>query len=151
MTNMRSAIDMMREFDRYFVGLDQHVNKLNRVSTTQNFPPYNIRKVKDDRYVVEFAVAGYDEEDIDITVEDGILVVKGKAQEDTNAQQYLHRGISKRAFTQSIGLGEHIEVHGAELHNGMLSIGLVHVVPEEKKPKRIEIRKPVPIKELLQE
>ena len=139
MTNLRSAIDMMRDFDRYFVGLDQHLNKLNRVSTTQNFPPYNIRRTDENQYVVEFALAGYNEGDVEIEVEDGVLIVRGQgSKEDT--ENYLYRGISKRAFTQQIALEDNIQVHGAEMQNGLLCIALERIVPEEKKPRKIEIK-----------
>ena len=107
-----------------------------------NFPPHNIIKINDTAYAVELAVAGFKQSEIDITVKDGLLVIKGEKSNPHSETQYLHKGISNRSFTKSIRLADTIEVQGATLNDGILSISLENIIPESKKPKRIEIKEP---------
>ena len=112
----------------------------NSVETVSDkFPPHNIIKVNDTDYMVELAIAGFDEKEIDITVKDGLMTVKGEKQQTDNEVSYLHKGIGTRSFSKTIRLADTIEVQGAAFKNGILSIGLENIIPESKKPKKIEI------------
>lgn len=133
MTRFNSSI-----FPRHFVGFDSLLNELELAQSDNNYPPYNIIKHSDISYSVEIAVAGFSDEDLEITVDDRDLLVKATKQKGADAE-YLHKGISTKAFTRNFRLAEHVQVTGADLSNGMLSISLEVVVPEEKKPKLIEI------------
>lgn len=105
------------------------------------YPPYNIEKLGEDDYRITMAVAGFGEGDIDITVEDTTLTISGKVEktEEEEGRSFLHRGIATRAFDRRFHLAETIRVVGASVENGLLHVDLVHEVPEEKKPRRIEI------------
>ena len=105
-----------------------------------SYPPYNIHK-DDDQYIIEMAVAGFTEDDIDIEVQDDVLKVVGSASTSTNSSSYLHRGIANRGFTRNFNLAETIEVKSASLINGMLQICLENIVPENKKPRKVNINK----------
>jgi molecular chaperone IbpA len=106
-----------------------------------SYPPYNIEKVSEDDYRITMAVAGFGEGDLDITVEDTTLVISGKVEKTTEEanRSFLHRGIATRAFERRFHLAETIKVVGASVENGLLHVELVHEVPEEKKPRKIEI------------
>jgi molecular chaperone IbpA len=93
---------------------------------------------------VELAVAGFSEKEIDITLKEGILEIKGSKTPDDNEMQYLHKGIGTRAFIKNIRLADTVEVRGATFKNGILAIGLENVVPESKKPRKIEIGNELP-------
>jgi molecular chaperone IbpA len=124
-------------FDRVFDLLDRQVS--NNITTT--YPPYNIIKEGEDSYKIEIAVAGFREDELDITVKDYTLTVTGeqKREETSEGPTYLHRGISARSFTRPFTLGDHIEVKGAVVENGLLVISLERNIPEEAKPKKIAI------------
>jgi molecular chaperone IbpA len=119
---------------------------------SSSFPPHNILKLDESRYVVELAVAGFSKDEIEITVENGSLTVKGERKEKDADVQYLHRGIGTRSFTKTLTVADTIEVKGAEFKDGILRIGLENIVPEHKKPRKIEIGSLKEFKpELLQE
>ena len=101
------------------------------------FPPYNLRKLNDDQFVIELAVAGFNKNDISVTEEDGNLIVKGEQPEAEG--DYIHKGIAGRKFTKTFSLAEHMEVTGADIKDGILYIGVMRNIPEHKKPKTIEI------------
>lgn len=105
------------------------------------YPPYNIVKVSDDQYRITMAVAGFTQDEIDITSKENQLLVQGRAQErdDNKGVTYLHRGIAARAFERRFQLADHIKVEGATLENGLLTISLVREIPEEMKPRKIQI------------
>jgi molecular chaperone IbpA len=104
------------------------------------YPPYNIEKISDDSYRISMAVAGFSRDELDLTVQDNVLIVVGRAGEATNGeQQFIHRGIAKRAFERRFQLADTIKVISAGYENGLLNIGLVREVPEHKKPRRIAI------------
>jgi len=126
-----------------FVGFDQLFDEIERLiegsqPVQSTFPPHNIVKIDDNRYVVELAVAGFGKDDIDIEFNDGTLYIKGekKNKEEVN---YLYRGIATRTFTKSIRLIDTIEIRGAEFKDGILKIGLENVIPDHKKPRKIVI------------
>lgn len=128
--------------DPFMVGFDRifdRMHTLNQVSHNQtNYPPYNIVKDGDDKYRVEIAVAGFLQDEITITVEDGTLIVEGNKQVEEKGE-YLHKGIGGRDFTRKFTLSDTVEVRGADIVNGILVISLENIIPEEKKPRRIAI------------
>lgn len=105
----------------------------------QTYPPHNIILVDDNQYVVELAIAGFNKNEIDITVQDGYLTIKGEKSKEETVVKYLHRGIGTRAFTKTIKIADTIEVGGAEFKDGILRIGLVNIVPDHKKLRKINI------------
>jgi molecular chaperone IbpA len=111
----------------------------NMVTEKSTFPHHNIIKTGDNTYLVELAVAGFAEEDIAIEIEKNTLVIKSLESDDPDMREYLHRGIAQRSFVKTIQLTDTVEVKGATLENGILSINLENIVPEEKKPKKIPI------------
>ena len=129
-----------------FVGFDNIFNELERLvdgtSPTRNtsFPPHNIIKLDDNKYVVEMAVAGFGQDEVDVEIHDGTLIVKGEKKDQTEVD-YLYRGIATRSFTKSIRLSESIEVRGAQFKDGILRIALENIIPEHKKPRKIEFSK----------
>jgi molecular chaperone IbpA len=143
----------MRSFDisplyRATVGFDRMMNLLDNASrvddSAPSYPPYNIEKTGEDAYRITMAVAGFGEEDLDITVKEQSLVVSGKKKVDEKEEDvsYLHRGIATRAFERRFDLADHIRVDAAELRNGLLSIELVREVPEAMKPRTVKIQAP---------
>jgi len=107
--------------------------------TPNTYPPHNVEKHGDDQYRIVIAAAGLANEDLDIQVEKSVLTVAGGKRENEKEVTYLHQGIAQRAFRLSFRLADHIEVREASLTNGLLSIDLLRVIPEEAKPKRISI------------
>ena len=139
--------DMFKDFDKFFVGFDDQLVKLQKLhddvtKNIPNYPPYNIKKVDDTHYTIEMAVAGFGQSDIDIEIDGGKLVVKGNvaSTEEDTPENFLFRGIAARAFTRTFALNDQVEVKNAELFNGMLKIALERLIPEEKKPKKIEVK-----------
>ena len=129
----------------FFVGFERIHDRMNQFNDTlsknvPSYPPYNIHK-DDDQYIIEMAVAGFTEDDIDIEIQDDVLKVVGSASTSTNSSSYLHRGIANRGFTRNFNLAETIEVKSASLVNGMLQICLENIVPENKKPRKVNINK----------
>lgn len=126
---------------RSTVGFDRMGRLLDSASNTEapSYPPYNIEKVADDQYRVTMAVAGFHADDLDITQNNNTLVVTGNQSKETEEAQYLHRGIATRSFERQFELADHVNVTGAGLENGLLVIELKREVPEELKPRKIEI------------
>lgn len=127
---------------RMGVGFEQLLAELmeNSGKSEGGYPPYNIVRVTEDRYTVEVAVAGFDEGDITVTLEGRNLIVAGEQQSEPLTEvEYLHKGISNRAFRRSWPLADHVEVLGARVKNGILSITLERLVPEKDKPKLISV------------
>ena len=141
--NTLSLIDNFNQLTPYAVGFDRMFDNLSRYvdnnATSTGFPPYNIRKEGDYNYVIEMALAGFGKEDIEVEVADGTLSVRSvKENSEDDSTQY--RGISFRKFDRRFTLSEDIVVQGASLENGMLTINLERIVPEEKKPRLIEVK-----------
>jgi molecular chaperone IbpA len=129
-------------FFRSTVGFDRLINLLESASE-QGYPPYNIERTDEDNYRVTLAVAGFAEKDLAVDVKDRVLTVTGKREEIEKSQPtLLHQGIAGRAFERSFQLAEHVEVKAARLENGLLHVDLERIVPEEKKPRRIQINAP---------
>jgi molecular chaperone IbpA len=130
-------------FDKFFVGFDDQVKRMQKLhddvtKNIPNYPPYNIRKIDDNKYVIEIAVAGFCKSEIDITFEDDKLIVKGSSKNDESSE-YLFKGIGARDFTRMFALNDQVEVRGAGLLNGMLQIALERIIPEHKKSKKIDV------------
>ena len=130
--------------DPFLVGFDRIFDRMHSLNTLQtkqtNYPPYNIIKTGDNRYEVEIAVAGFLESEISITVEDGVMSVEGVKKPNEDAKDgYIHKGIAERDFTRKFTLADTVEVRGADMNNGILSIVLENVIPEHKKPRKIAI------------
>ena len=129
--------------DPFFVGFDRQLDRMlnvHNVSSQINYPPYNVVKVNEDEYVVHVAVAGFSKDDVDVSVDNGSLIIKGEISESTDEIEYVHKGIAGRKFTRTFALGEYMEVTGAKMENGMLEVTVERIVPEEKKPKTIKIK-----------
>lgn len=122
-----------------FVGFDRMFDELESVArhANDNYPPHNIVKDADDTYFVELAVAGFAEDELSIEVKERSLVVAG--EHVNRGREYVHKGISAKKFKRTFRLSEYVEVHGANLKDGILSITLKVIVPEEKLPRRISI------------
>jgi molecular chaperone IbpA len=134
------ALDLFK--DPFFIGFNKEIDRLTNVhqtATRQTYPPYDVLKLDEDTYQISIAVAGFTKNDIDISVEDNTLIVKGDIVEVTDGE-YLHKGIASRKFTRTFALGEYMEVASAEIKDGMLNIRVDRIVPEEKKPKTIKIK-----------
>jgi molecular chaperone IbpA len=108
-------------------------------TATQAYPPYNVVKINSEKFVLEFAVAGFKRDDISVTTEKNILSIKAEKSE-TDEKTYLHKGIATRKFSRSLNLPEYFEVESAGYEDGILYIDLIKNVPEEKKPKNITIK-----------
>lgn len=137
--------DMFKDFDKLYVGFDDQFNKLAKIhddltKSIPNYPPYNIKKTGDSTYVIEVAVAGFAKQDIEIELADGKMIIKGNVQSSDTEDNFLFKGIANRAFTRSFALDDQIEVRDAELINGMLKVFLERIIPEHKKPKKIEVK-----------
>lgn len=127
---------------RSSVGFDRIFNLLEnaqRARSISDWPPYDIVKTGDDSYRISVAVAGFSQDDLDITFQSNLLTVTGRRQE-TASEGYLHRGIADRPFEHRFELADHVRVSGADLRNGLLSIDLVREIPEEMKPRKISIQ-----------
>jgi molecular chaperone IbpA len=128
---------------RSTVGFDRMMNLLEsapQVAEATSYPPYNIEKLDDDSYQITMAVAGFGADDIEIESREDVLFVSGKVKETGTDGNYLHRGIAGRSFKRSFQLADHVKVTGARLENGLLHIDLKREIPEEKKPRKIEIQ-----------
>ena len=136
--------ESFKDFDKFFVGFDDQFNRLQKLhdditKNIPNYPPYNIRKVDDTHYVIEMAVAGFGQNEIDIEIDGGKLVVKGNVSKEAE-DNFLFKGIANRAFTRTFALNDQVEVKDAELFNGMLKIALERLIPETQKPKKVAVK-----------
>ena len=129
---------------RSTVGFDRMARLLDSVGRIDeqavSYPPYNIEKLSDDDYRITMAVAGFGENELDVTAREGTLIIAGKAEAKDEDRKFLHRGIARRAFERRFELADHIQVTGARLENGLLHIDLVREIPEAMKPRKIAIK-----------
>jgi molecular chaperone IbpA len=124
-------------FDRLGALLD---TALRADQSSSGYPPYNIEVTGENRYGITLAVAGFEQHELDIQVERGVLTVRGKKSDDSKEEhKYLHQGIATRNFERKFSLADHVEVTGAQLNNGLLTISLLKEIPEAMKPKSIAI------------
>ena len=138
-----SLWDNFNQFTPYAVGFDRIFDNLSRYATdnvtSTGFPPYNIRKEGDYNYVIELALAGFGKKDIEVEVADGTLSVRS-IKENSEDDSTVYRGISYRRFERKFTMADDIVVNDAKLENGMLTVDLERVVPEEKKPRLISVK-----------
>lgn len=124
-------------FDRLGALLDSALRATDQGSS---FPPYNIEVTGENRYAITLAVAGFEQKDLDIQVERGVLSIRGKkGDNEKEERQYLHQGIATRTFERKFSLADHVQVTGADLTNGLLTVNLVREIPETMKPRSIAI------------
>jgi molecular chaperone IbpA len=137
----------LRSFDipqlhKFGIGFDSLFDDLQRFATqsSTNYPPHNVVKTGENTVLIEVAVAGFAEGEVDLQVNKNMLTIKGEQQQAKDTEwEYLHRGISSRDFTHSFTLADHVEVKSASITNGILSVYLERQVPEEARPKSIAI------------
>ena len=140
---MRSAFDFA-PFRRSTVGFDRLFDMLENSGMAnggENYPPFDLIKTGENDYRIELAVAGFRPDEIDITAQQNVLIVSGRKKEESADQgsDYIYRGIATRSFERRFALADHIQVRGADLKDGLLSVELVREIPEAMKPKKIEI------------
>jgi molecular chaperone IbpA len=147
----------LAKFDKFFVGSDKFLKKIQETAdlvantaASAGYPPFNLKKIDDNVYVIEMAVAGFGKQDIELTLEDNKLKIAGHTTVDTLTedginQQFLHKGISDRPFQRTFTLADNVVVNNAQYVNGLLKIWLEHIIPDEKKPKKIEIQEEVEV------
>jgi len=145
---MLSLADMksfQKSFDPFSVGFFDELESLAHLAAKNlpKYPPYNIKQVSADKFVIEMAVAGFSKTDIDVTLKGNSLVVSGNLSEDKNNEvkdQYLYKGIADRAFTHEFKIADKVEIKNAELVNGMLKIWLENMVKAQDAIKKITIK-----------
>lgn len=131
------------QIQRFAVGFDRMFDELARTAGTlngTNYPPYNIVRINENEYEIEVAVAGFSEDELDVEMQNGELFVRGESKaDDTRTGNYIHQGIAARNFTRTFALADNVEVKGAVVKNGILTVKLEVFVPEHEKPKKIAI------------
>ena len=140
---MRSAFDFS-PYRRSAVGFDRLFDMLENSSLGnggENYPPFDLKKTGENDYCIELAVAGFKPEEIDITAQQNVLVVTGRKKEESedSGSDYIYRGIAFRSFERRFALADHIQVRGADMKDGLLTLELVREIPEAMKPRKIEI------------
>jgi molecular chaperone IbpA len=138
------------KFDKFFIGSDRLLAKVQEAmehaaNTAPSYPPFNVKKTDDNKYLLEMAVAGFGKNSIEMTLEDNKLRIAGKAEASDEATEYLYKGISARPFERTFMLNDDVVINNAQYVNGLLKVWLEHVIPESKKPKKIEIEDEVPV------
>ena len=131
----------LRNFDRNHIGFEPTFRRLalgDSVDNTGGFPPYNLELISDNHYRITLAVAGFKLDDLDITLADNKLTISGNIAERAE-RSFVHKGIAERAFTRSFVLADHVNIVGAELETGLLTIDLEQEIPEALKPRKIPI------------
>lgn len=141
-TFSKSLLPSSIGFDTLFKNLEAAQRQITKAAL--NYPPYNIKKVSENKYVIELAVAGFGKHDLDVEMKDGTLTIKGNTTLDTLTRDgvdiaYLYKGIADRAFTRQFSLADTVEIKNAELINGMLKIWLENIIPDAKKARKINI------------
>lgn len=139
--NAASLTDLVEQISPFTIGFDRVFDNLNTVAElSNNYPPYNIIKNDDERFTIEFAAAGFSQDELTVTQvpEGNKLVIQG-VQGKADEREFVHRGIGARNFTKTFALNQDVQVTGADFVNGMLQISLERVVPEERQPKFIPI------------
>lgn len=142
---LRSLFDDLAS-DKFYqnaIGFDYMFDSLSSAarsaSSQTTYPPHNLRQLDENEYVIEFAVAGFRPEDLEVSVEKRVLTITGQRPDTTEVQTYLHRGLAFRSFSKQIPLAEHIEVRDAHLEHGVLSVSVVRVLPEKDRKRQISI------------
>ena len=143
-SNALTLFDNFNKLTPYAVGFDRVFDTLNRYAdnTVQStgFPPYNIRKEGEYNYVIEMALAGFSNKDIEVEITENTLYIRSTKEDVSETDNEIYRGIAYRKFERKFTLADSVVVNGAKLENGMLTVDLEHVVPEEKKPRLITVK-----------
>ena len=143
-----NALQVFWPYANSGIGFDSMFRRLEQfnadLAKTTAYPPYNIKKIDDNHYVIEMAVAGFGKQNLDIQISDGVLTIKGNSESDTETEDkenanFIYRGIANRAFTRKFTLADTIEIKNAELLNGMLRVFLENMIPDNKKPRKVEV------------
>ena len=142
-TNWNNFVSAFPQVESRLIGFDRVFDAVNRLHSIEggqsnSFPPYNIKKLDDENYEITLALAGFKKSELSVVVEDGNLVVKG--EQEKSEDEFLHKGIAERNFTRTWALADEVKVTGSKLKDGVLTISLVHEIPEEKKPTSIDIK-----------
>ena len=131
-----------RDISPFAVGFDRTFDTLELLASSRaketNYPPYNIRKISEDQYAIELAVAGFEDKDMDIELVEETLTIKGNRPKEAS-DGLLHQGLAARDFVKKFVLSDDMEIKGAALSNGMLYVGLERIIPDEKKPRKIKL------------
>lgn len=146
---MRTTFDFT-PYRRSAIGFDRLFDVLEtaaRQGTADNYPPFDIERSGDDSYRITIAVAGFAPQEIDMTAQQNLLVVAGRKGESDDGRNFIHRGIAARSFERKFELADYVQVSGASLDNGLLTIDLVREVPEAMKPRKIAIGGQAPVLE----
>ena len=124
-----------------FLGFDHIFDELEKITNHANdsYPPHNVIKHEDGKYDIELAIAGFGKDDIDIQVKDHVLTIKGERGPRREQDAYVHKGISGRKFMKSFRLSEYADVTGADMTDGILTVNIEVILPEEKRPRKINI------------
>ena len=145
----------LKDFDKFFVGFDDQFTKLQKLhddltKNIPNYPPYNIKKIDDTHYTIEMAVAGFCRQDLEIEIDGDKLIIKGNVKAGEPVEQdskgewtwpvMIYQGLAQRPFTRTFNIADNVEIRGASILNGILKIALEAIIPEHKKPKKIEIQ-----------
>lgn len=140
MNQALTLLDHLNTFTPYAVGFDRLFDQLASSSrVTSSYPPYNIIRENDYDFKIEMALAGFSKEDIEVVVANDVLTIKS-VKENNQDSKNVYKGISYRKFTREFALAEDIRVEDAKLENGLLTVNLIRVIPEAKKPKTIKIK-----------
>ena len=139
---INNTFDLLwRDLSPFTIGFDRTFDTLallaNSKQQTSNYPPYNIRKLSEDKYTIELAVAGFEESEIDIEAAGENLTIKGSKDQDAS-EGLVHQGLAARNFNKTFVLSDDMVIKGAALSNGMLYIGIERIIPEDKKPRKID-------------
>ena len=142
-TNWNNFVSAFPQVESRLIGFDRVFDAVNRLHSNEggqsnSFPPYHIKKLDDENYEIPLALAGFKKSELSVVVEDGNLVVKG--EQEKSEDEFLHKGIAERNFTRTWALADEVKVSGSKLEDGVLTISLVHEIPEEKKPVDIKIK-----------
>lgn len=130
------------KFDPFTVGFDgmaKRMEEMLKPMSGVSYPPYNIVKLEENKYLIEMAVAGFGKNNLEIELKDGSMIVTGRIESE-DPTNYLYKGIADRAFTRTFALADTVEVKDAQMMNGLLKIFLENIIPDHKKPKKVEIR-----------
>jgi len=139
----------MREFDvsqlyRSAIGFDRLANTIDKLSRGEqsqpSYPPYNIELLGEHQYRITMAVAGFEQDELNMLSEQGNLIITGRKKPEPEGRQYLYQGIAARNFERRFQLADHVQVQGAKMENGLLHVDLLQVIPESMKPRTIEIQ-----------
>ena len=142
-TNWNDFVSAFPQVESRLIGFDRVFDAVTRLHTVEggqsnSFPPYNIKRIDDENYEIQIAIAGFKKSELNVVVEDGNLIVKG--EQEKSEDEFLHKGIAERNFTRTWALADEVKVSGSKLEDGVLTISLVHEIPEEKKPQSIKIK-----------